>query len=119
MFKKLALGLGLAAMLAAVGFVHGNVAFAKGGFGNNCNAAVTKAVGKKMACELGLYAQAQKKGVPVDSTKLASCGTKFSQACSKAVNKGGCDGAHANCGGKETSADNCALMLSPSGAFLD
>jgi hypothetical protein len=72
-----------------------------------------------MGCELGLYAQAQKKGVPVDSGKLASCGTKFNAACSKAVSKGGCDGAHANCTAKETAADTDAAALSPSGAFLD
>jgi type IV secretory pathway TrbL component len=118
MFRKLALALGVSAMVAAAAMVSGR-ASASNGFGNNCNAAVTKAVGKKMACELGLYAQAQKKGVAVDSTKLASCGTKFDRACSKANEKGGCDAAHADCAGKETAADTCAQSLSPSGAFLD
>ena len=51
--------------------------------------------------------------------KLASCGTKFDRACSKANEKGGCDAAHADCAGKETAADTCAQSLSPSGAFLD
>jgi hypothetical protein len=118
MLRKLVLAVSGLALLAVVGVGYRD-AFAKGGFGNNCNAAVTKAVGKKMACELGLYAQAQKKGVPVDSMKLGSCGTKFMAACSKAVGKGGCDPAHANCGAKETAADSAAAALSPSGAFLD
>jgi hypothetical protein len=118
MLRKVALVLGVAVVLAASALV-GEKASASNGFGNNCNAAVTKAVGKKMACELGLYAQAQKKGVPVDAMKLASCGTKFSAACSKANQKGGCDTAHADCAGKETAADSCAASLSPSGAFLD
>src|SRR6516164_9493640 len=86
MLKNVVLVLSVVALVTAAGVV-GRDAFAKGGFGNNCNAAVTKAVGKKMACELSLYAQAQKKGVPVDANKLLGCGTKFSRACSKAVNK--------------------------------
>ena len=114
MLRRLVLVVGVVAIVATVG---GN-AFAKGGFGNNCNAAVTKALGKKMACLLGLYAQAQKKGAPVDSGKLASCGTKFSAACSKANSKGGCDPAHADCAGKESAADTDAAGPSPSGAFL-
>ena len=118
MLKNLALALSVLALLAAAGVV-GRDALAKGGFGNNCNAAVTKAVGKKMACELGLYAQAQKKGVPVDATKLLACGTKFNRACTKAVGKGGCDAPHADCAGKEAAADTAAAALSPSGAFLD
>ena len=118
MFRRLALAVGVSVVVAAVAFVGGK-ASASNGFGNNCNAAVTKAVGKKMACELGLYAQAQKKGVPVDATKLASCGDKFTRACTKANGKGGCDPAHADCAGKETAADSCAQSLSPSGAFLD
>ena len=113
MLRRLALVVGVVALVATVG---GN-AFAAG-FGNNCNAAVTKALGKKMACELGLYAQAQKKGVPVSGTKLASCGTKFDAACMKANSKGGCDTAHANCAAKESAADTDAAALSPSGAFL-
>jgi hypothetical protein len=113
MLRRLALVVGVVALVATVG---GN-AFAAG-FGNNCNAAVTKALGKKMACLLGLYAQAQKKGASVDGTKLAACGTKFDRACMKANSKGGCDVAHADCAGKETAADNDAGGLSPSGAFL-
>jgi hypothetical protein len=112
MLRGVATVVGVIAMLAV-----GQNAFAAG-FGNSCNAAVTKALGKKMACELGLYAQAQKKGVPVSGTKLASCGTKFDAACMKANSKGGCDTAHANCAAKESAADTDAAALSPSGAFL-
>jgi len=113
---KVTLAACLVVMVAAVG---GN-AFAQG-FGNTCNAAVTKALGKKMACRLATYAQGQKKGVAPDSTKLATCDSKFSAACSKANSKGGCDAGHADCAGKESQADadSAALAASPSGAFLD
>jgi len=114
MLRKVALGVGLVVMVAAVG---GN-AFAQG-IGNSCNASVTKAVGKKMACLLGLYAQAQKKAAPVNSTKLAQCMSKFSAACAKAQSKGTCDTAHADCAGKESAADSDAAALSPGGAFLN
>ena len=117
MLRKVALALGVIALVAAVGTVGGK-AFAQG-IGNTCNAGVTKALGKKMACELGLYAQAQKKGVAVNSTKLASCMSKFGAACTKANSKGGCDTAHANCAGKESAADSDAAALSPGGAFLN
>jgi hypothetical protein len=113
MLRGVAMAVGVVAMLAV-----GQNAFAAG-FGNSCNAAVTKALGKKMACELGLYAQAQKKGSPVSASKLASCGTKFDAACMKANSKGGCDPAHANCPAKEAAADSDAAALSPSGAFLN
>ena len=114
MLRKVTLAVGLVVMVAAVG---GN-AFAQG-IGNSCNASVTKAVGKKMACLLGLYAQAQKKAVPVNSTKVAACMSNFSAACTAAQSKGTCDTAHANCGAKETAADNDAAALSPGGAFLN
>jgi hypothetical protein len=116
MLKKAVLAVSVVALVAVAGVASRHVFAA--GFGNSCNAAVTKAVGKKMACELGLYAQAQKKGVPVDATKLASCGTKFDRSCTKAVGKGGCDAPHADCAGKEAAADAAAASLSPSGAFL-
>jgi len=51
--------------------------------------------------------------------KLTACGTKFNAACSKAVGKGGCDSAHADCTSKENAADAAAASLSPSGAFLE
>ena len=116
MLRAVAAAVGLVAMLAVTGV--GQNAFAQG-IGNSCNARVTKAVGKKMACRLGLYAQGQKKSAPANTTKLAACDTKFMNACAKAQTKGSCDPAHADCAGKETAADNDAAALSPSGAFLN
>ena len=86
-----------------------------------CNAAVTKALGKKMACRLAQYAQGQKKGVAPDATKLAARDSKFAAACTKANSKGVCEAGHADCAGKESAADtdSAALAGSPSGAFLD
>jgi hypothetical protein len=117
MLKKVALAVGLAAMVVVAA---GTVAFAQG-IGNTCNAGVTKALAKKMKCRLGVYAQGQKKGVAPDSTKLATCDSKFSAACSKANSKGVCDAGHADCAGKESAADTCSASLaaSPSGAFLN
>ncbi len=115
MLRKVALAVGVIALVAAA---SGGNAFAQG-IGNSCNASVTKAVGKKMACLLGLYAQAQKKAVPIDSTKVAKCMSKFSAACAKAQSKGTCDTAHADCAGKESAADSDAAALSPGGAFLN
>src|SRR6266446_3387505 len=117
MLRKVALAVGLVAIVVAAA---GTVAFAQG-IGNTCNAGVTKALAKKMKCRLGLYAQGQKKGMAPDSTKLATCDSKFSAACSKANSKGGCDAGHADCAGKESEADadSAALAASPSGAFLD
>ncbi len=89
---------------------------------SKCDAAISKAAGKKVACKCGVIAKAQAKGVSPDPNKLAACGTKFSAACSKAKSAGGCVAHTHSCTSKENDADESVVqdcLASPSGAFLD
>ena len=58
---------------------------------SNCDAAVTKAVAKKVSCKLKLFAVAYKSGRTVDAAKLAKCETKFTEKCGKARAEGDCE----------------------------
>jgi hypothetical protein len=88
---------------------------------SKCDASITKAAGKKVACKTGVHAKAQKKGTAPDQAKLDKCSAKFDQACQKAKSKGGCSAQPQTCAAIESEADDCvdALIGSPNGAFLD
>jgi hypothetical protein len=83
--------------------------------GNKCDAGVTKAAGKKVACRDGVYAKGQAKGLAPDTAKLAKCDAKFGTICAKLS---GCV-KHTSCATQENVADGCSNALSPSGAFLN
>ena len=90
--------------------------------GSKCDATVSKAAGKKVACECAVYAKAQLKGTEPDSAKLAKCGSKFLSTCNKAQTKGGCNVQSGSCTDKEAQADAYSLSLCASSvapAFTD
>jgi hypothetical protein len=54
---------------------------------NKCAGSKVKATGKKAKCKLGVYGKAAGSGDPVDTVKLTTCETKFSQSFAKAEAK--------------------------------
>jgi hypothetical protein len=89
--------------------------------GSKCDAAITKAAGKKVACKAGVVAGAQAKGGTPDPLKLSKCEAKFDKACQKAKTGGGCVAQTQSCAAIEAEADSCVgtISSSPSGAFLE
>src|SRR5947207_3906515 len=73
--------------------------------GSKCTGAKEKATGKKASCKLSLYSKATSKGEGVDNLKLATCGTKFSGAFSKAEAHADCVGPTGDTGTIETKVD--------------
>src|SRR5215831_3007395 len=57
---------------------------------SKCTGAELKAAGKKASCKLGLVAKSISKNTPIDSTKLASCESKYTAAYNKGVTAGDC-----------------------------
>jgi len=108
----------IGAMLALV-VANGGVAYAQ----SKCDAAITKAAGKKAVCRAGIIGKAQQKGTTPDATKLGKCASKFDKACSKAKTKGGCTAQLQTCSAIEAEVDSCVATFStggsPSGAFLN
>ena len=110
----------LVAMGAMLAFAvaNGGTALAQ----SKCDAGLTKAAGKKVACKAGVIAKGQGKGTTPDATKLSKCEAKYAKACGKALSKGDCSGAQAtSCAANEAEVDACVadISSSPSGAFLD
>src|SRR6266404_1476035 len=56
----------------------------------NCQGAKMKAAGKKAGCLLKVDTKAAAKSIPVDTTKLAACKTKFSAGFTKAETAADC-----------------------------
>ena len=113
MTKKMVLGLVFGAVLAAA---------TSWAAASKCDAGISKAVGKKVACQCSVYSKAQKKGLPVDLAKLAKCGTKFISSCGKAQANADCAVQTGTCANKELQADSASgalCLASPSGAFID
>ena len=111
--KKIVLGVVFGVLLAAP---------ASWAAASKCDAGISKAVGKKVYCQCGVYAKAQKKGLTPDAAKLAKCGTKFISSCGKAKAAADCAVQTGTCANKESQADSSSATLclaSPSGAFLD
>src|SRR4029453_5982131 len=79
---------------------------------SSCDAGVTKAAGKKVACKTKVVAKAQKTGAAVDSVKLAKCETKFTSSCTKAQGQGDCTAQTQPCDTIEAAADACVDSLS-------
>jgi hypothetical protein len=88
---------------------------------SKCDAALSKAAGKKVSCKAGVHSSAQKKGTVPDAAKLQKCEEKFAKACAKAQAQGDCNAQTQPCAAVEAEVDACVLTLiaSPSGAFLD
>jgi hypothetical protein len=101
----------------AFAVANGGVAFAQ----SKCDAAITKAAGKKAACKAGIHGKAQQKGLTPDPIKLGKCSAKFDKACQKAKTKGGCTDQSQTCAQIEAEVDSCVTTISgsPSGAFLN
>lgn len=51
---------------------------------SKCDAAITKAAGKKASCKASVYATAYAKDLAPDAVKLAKCEAKFDALCQKA-----------------------------------
>ena len=79
---------------------------------SSCDAAVTKAAGKKVACKLNLIARAQKTGATVDAVKFDRCATKFASSCAIAQAQGDCSAQTQTCHAIEVTADACVDDLS-------
>src|SRR4029453_17459642 len=79
---------------------------------SSCDAGVTKAAGKKVACKTKVIAKAQQRGVAVDTVKLAKCESKFTSSCTKAQSKGDCTAQTQPCDAIEATADACVDDLS-------
>jgi hypothetical protein len=87
---------------------------------SKCDAALTKAAGKKVSCKAGVNSTAQKKGTAPDAAKLAKCEEKWVKACNKGQAHGDCQAQTQPCALIEAEVDSCvADISSPSGAFLD
>jgi hypothetical protein len=88
---------------------------------SKCDAGLTKAAGKKVACKAGVVAKAQGKGATPDGAKLSKCEAKYQKACGKAQQKGDCTAQTQSCAQIEAEVDACVgdLQGSASGAFLD
>lgn len=107
MIKHVMMGVALAVAVAVTS------SFAAG---SKCDATISKAAGKKVACLCGVYAKAQLKGTSPDSAKLAKCGSKFLATCTKTQTKGGCVVQGGSCDTKEAQADSAASTLCVSSA---
>jgi hypothetical protein len=94
--------------LVALSLIVGGVAQAQ----SSCDAGITKAAGKKVACKLNVVARAQKTGATVDTVKLAKCETKFTSSCTKAQGQGDCTVQTPPCDAIEATADACVDSLS-------
>ena len=94
--------------LVALSLTVGGVAQAQ----SRCDAGVTKAAGKKVACKTKVIAQAQKGGVAADPAELAKCETKFDALCANAQSKGDCNAQTQACDDVEAEADACVGSLS-------
>ena len=110
--------------MRAFGIAIVSLSLAVGGTANatasKCDAAITKAAGKKVYCKAGVNATAQKKGTTPDSVKLQKCEMKFDKACAKAQTKGDCSLQTDTCAQIEARADACVpTIASPSGAFVE
>jgi hypothetical protein len=88
---------------------------------SKCDAGVTKAAGKKVACKANVIAKSQKTGDPVDNAKLSKCESKFLDKCAKEQARGDCIEQTQPCSAIEAEADACVADISgsPSAAFLD
>src|SRR5262245_47002494 len=114
--RAIVIGVALSMFIGA-----GSTAFAAA---SKCDAGITKAEGKKVACRAGVIAKAQSTGGVPGSAKLQKCTDKFTKACAKAQTKGDCiaqSSTVAGCNAAETEADNCATSASssPSAAFVE
>ena len=74
------------AIIALVTLAAGS-AYAQTG---KCQGAKMKAAGKKAGCLLKVHSKAAAKALPVDTTKITGCETKFSNAFTKAESKPPC-----------------------------
>jgi hypothetical protein len=79
---------------------------------STCDAGITEAAAKKVACKLNVIARAQKRGNTVDTAELARCETKFAWSCAKARGKGVCTLQTEECDAIEAEADACVDSLS-------
>src|SRR5262245_2479322 len=79
---------------------------------SSCDAGITKAVGKKVACKTSVFAKAHRTGTAVATAKLAKCETKFASSCAKAQSKGDCAAQTQSCDAVEAAADTCVHDLS-------
>jgi hypothetical protein len=79
---------------------------------SSCDAGITRAAGKKVACETQVMARAQKTGSAPDTTKLARCETKFASSCARAQSKSDCTAQTQPCDAVELTADACVHDLS-------
>jgi hypothetical protein len=87
---------------------------------SKCDAAITKAAGKKVSCKAGVVANGQKKGIAPDAAKLAKCEEKFNKSCNKGQAQGDCSTQTQPCPLIEAEVDSCVNDISsPSAAFLD
>jgi hypothetical protein len=87
---------------------------------SKCDAAMTKAAGKKVSCKANVNSTAQKKGTTPDAAKLTKCEDKFTKACNKAQAHGDCQTQTQPCALIEAEVDACvADISSPSGAVLE
>src|SRR5262249_5623656 len=110
-----------AMIVAALAVLLGNGAVQAA---SKCDAGVSKAIGKYVACRCSAYSKSQKKDVPPDFGK---CNDKFNGAtgaCQKAQAKGDCVlfGGVGTCASKAADVVTDAADLcnsSPSGAFLE
>src|SRR5262245_39632717 len=79
---------------------------------SSCDAGITKAVGKKVACKTSVIAKAQRTGTAVATAKLVRCETKFASSCAKAQRKGDRAAQTQSCDAVEAAADTCVHDLS-------
>jgi len=79
---------------------------------SRCDAGITRAAGKKVACKTQVIAAAQKRGSAVDTRKLAGCETKFASSCAKAQSDGDCTAQTQPCDAVDLTADTCVHDLS-------
>lgn len=107
--KNIAAGMAVALALATS-------ALWAAGPGSKCDASISKAAGKLVACRCGVYAKAQLKATSPDTAKLAKCDSKFATSCAKAQSKGGCLVQGGSCDAKASSADSGSLSLCGSSA---
>ena len=73
---------------------------------SKCQGSKLKAAGKKASCKLSLYSKAAAKNLPVDTAKLAGCGSKFTATSQKADSGTDCGAANGDTGAIETKVDN-------------
>lgn len=78
---------------------------------SKCDAGISKAAGKKVACRCAVYAKAQLKGVEPDATKFDKCAAKFAKSCLKAQAAADCNVQGGSCPSKDFDIDNASNVL--------